>query len=454
MKRFTALFLMLPALWCRAQISPLPATNEVNWIHQAHSFDVGPNLQFYDSIDCYVYCMYPQFTNHLWSWSHSGSNLEEDYEDDEAARTMPFFHSVDTNLVAWDIFMAGDDNGGYTSNQIVQWSTNIMAGPLLVWNPTNAAATNEGITFPTVINLPIGGPPEDSATGGGLAQIARNDAATNLAGVNGLVMVDMWHDMWTNGVESDVTGSRLFGFFPGNHPFPAGYLCMALKTLIALGAETNIGSCVIDFNAATVRSTNHEVISGLQLTGNTLSWTVHYDRMPGAWDVPDGTITNDCRNAFVLMPQLGNAFQWTIQVTNLPAGFYSVAIDGAPVVSLTGAQLTAGWNMFTNYTGPLWNQRKAILAAKRDQEGNNHVTLMNAHTAGDLGVGGNRDLINYYSAATTYPGSFIGTNYTTAMAPVVAGMKALDVLIHNAAQQTNHTCSVTLITPRLAPFHR
>jgi hypothetical protein len=138
----------------------------------------------------------------------------------------------------------------------------------------------------------------------------------------------------------------------------------------------------------------------------------------------------------------------------LPTGNYSVKIDGSNVVTLTSAQLAAGWNMFTVTNGPLWNQRKAVLDAKRDQEGNDHTAFQPTHGAGDPGVGGHFDAINYISASTDYPGTHTGSAFITFMAPFVAGVKALDVSINAAAQQTNHTFSMSLITTRVAPFHR
>jgi hypothetical protein len=287
--------------------------------------------------------------------------------------------------------------------------------------------------------------------GGSSLQFDRNNACTNLAAAEGVVMLDTLHDLLTNGVLNDITGARLFGFFPGNHLYPAGYLCMALKHLIGLGAETNVSSLTFNWAAATA-STNHCTATGISLIGNTLTATVRFDRMPGAWDVGAGT--NGCNDAFTLMPQLANAFLWIVQVTNLPNGNYSVGIDGSNVVMLTSAQLAAGWNMFAVTNGPLWNQRKAVLDAKRDQEGNDHVTRAPTHGAGDPGFGGSFDMINYISATQFYPATDRGSAYISAMASFVAGPRALDVRIHNAAQQTNHTFSMSLITSRAAPFHR
>jgi len=129
-------------------------------------------------------------------------------------------------------------------------------------------------------------------------------------------------------------------FFPGT-TLSCRLFVHGIKTLIALGAETNIGSITFNWADATA-STNHCTASGISLTGNTLTATVHWDRMPGAWDIPDGAITNDCRNAFVVMPELGNAFQWIVQATNLPAGNYNVFVDRILVDTATSSELIAG----------------------------------------------------------------------------------------------------------------
>jgi hypothetical protein len=446
------ILLSFAAGWnAHAALSPFPATNETWITFQAHSFYDDTNRVWGDAIATYGACMYPQYTNHFWNWSRSGTALEGNFETDGPRRLLPFFAAVSPGQVAWNIFMAGDDNGAYTSNEVVQWSTNIMCGPYFVWN--GAALTNEGITFPafTNLNLPIGGPPEDTSSGGGANQIARNNAATNVAGTYGLVQLDVWHLLWNNGWSSDVTGARKLGFFSGNHLYPAGYLCMALQNLIALGAETNIGNCVIDFNAAALRSTNHMVVSSVALTGGTLSWNVHFDRMPGAWDT--GAYPTGCDDAFAVMPYLANSFNWIIQVTNLPAGNYDLAIDANYVLTLTDVQLAGGWNMFPVTNGPLWAQRLAVLNAKRDQEGVDHATRVATHGADSPGVGGNNDLINYNSESTDYPG-IRGTTFITAMSSFVAGMKALDKRIYDAAQQTNHTFTLTRPYSRAVAYHR
>lgn len=174
-----------------------------------------------------------------------------------------------------------------------------------------------------------------------------------------------------------------------------------------------------------------------------------------AWDVPDGHITNDARGAFVAMPQLGNAMNWNLQVTNLPTGTYSVFVDSSNIITLPSAQLASGYNLFTNYNGPWWAQRKAVLAAKRDQEGTDHVTLIdhNAGSGGTLGVG---DLVNYQSdSAQEYDTDGLrGSAYVAAMATDISHMRQYDTNIFLTAQQTNHTLVIAEVLPRYAPAYR
>jgi hypothetical protein len=208
------------------------------------------------------------------------------------------------------------------------------------------------------------------------------------------------------------------------------------------GVDTNVGSFTLDFQNALVAATNHCVVSGVSLSGNALSFTVHFSRMPMAWDVPDGTITNDARNAILVMPELGSAFQWTVQITNLPTGNYSAYVDGAFVDQGTAAQWALGRNWFTNYNGPLWKQRVAVLNAKRDQDGADHVSLLD-HSAGSGGtIPGVGDLVNYEShggvAGEVYPAAYTGTNFINYMAPSVSDLRQYDFKIWQAAQQTNH----------------
>jgi hypothetical protein len=277
-----------------------------------------------------------------------------------------------------------------------------------------------------------------------------------LASDRGAVVIDLWHRLWTNGWSTDVTGERILGFSAGSHPFAPGGLAAAMHQLLGLNVETNVGSLVFNWGAGTA-STNHCTASSVSANANILTATVHFDRMPMAWDSVDGTITNSATGVFLAMPSLANAFNWIIQVTNLPTGNYEIDVDGHFADSCTSAQLAAGRNWATNCvaTNPLWLQRASVLARKREQKGADPVTLAQ-HSAGNSGVLGVGDTINYQSHGSLFydTDGHRGSTYISDMAPSLSELQQYDLAIHNAATQTNHTLTITLATPRLAPFHK
>lgn len=429
------------SIFAVSKCAALTVTNEVNGTFDSSSYDTVPYKLWGHYFATYFYDMYPQYTNHIYSVSRSGASWENQYEVQQEKYCLPLWASS-RKIPSFD-WMLSNDNGAYSSNDVVHWGTNLFNAPPLFWN--GKAITNEGsiASALSVNHFSLGGIPNDSDDGDEGA-VSRNAGATALATKYKTPVVDMWHLLWTNGLAGDITNNRLFGFYGGGHPYPAGHLCMALKTLLALGAETNVGS--ITFNWAIAKAiTNHCVASGLSLNGNTLTATVHFDRMPLSWDVPNGTITNDARGAFIVMPELGNSFHWTIQVTNLPVGTYNISVDGILTDIATDAQLAAGRNWFTNYNGPLWAQRISVLAWKRAQEGCDPVTLL-PHSAGDQGVLGVGDNVNFQSNASEQYDTFgkRGDIYLASIIGQVFQLRQYDDRINAAAQQTNHTFTISL----------
>jgi len=257
--------------------------------------------------------------------------------------------------------------------------------------------------------------------------------ATNFA----TPIVDSWHVLYTNGLLT--VGSD---FYSGGHPQPPGSFAMAMWHWRQLGFETNVGSLTFDFSNGTA-TTNHFTASGITISGLTLTATVRATRMAPSFDVPDGgSRTNDVRNAITEFPALGAFFNWPVSVLNLPAGNWVGSFDGVPVFTNTAAGWATGLNMFTNYCGPFWAQRIAVLDKIRDGYGVDHYTLVATHTAGENGVLNTQDLINYQSLGNQQYDTFgkRGSDYVGAMASCVTnGLYSYDTAKFNAAQQTNHT---------------
>jgi hypothetical protein len=230
-----------------------------------------------------------------------------------------------------------------------------------------------------------------------------------------------------------------------DHPGNDLQLAWALMILRSLGADTNTYTAIIDFNTASVSATNHCTVTGLSRGGNSLAFTFHADRMAPGFYVPDDVITNDCRGAFALMPSLGNQFCEILRITNLPAGNYELGIDGSNIVTLTSAQLAAGYNAFTNYSGPFWAQKKEILGLMCDM-----VDVLRSDASTDAHPGSNILLENYESWARARWPTNNNTSvdfYINQMSDREQELQAEDVLIHAVAQQTNHAFTITPVSP-------
>jgi hypothetical protein len=238
---------------------------------------------------------------------------------------------------------------------------------------------------------------------------------------------------------------------PNNdHPDKALHLCWALTTLLSLGMETNTFTAVIDFESAVVVSTNHCTIGSVSLTGNTLTVSdFHADRMACGFYVPNGTTTNDCRGAFALMPELGNAFYELLRVQNLPSGIYRVAWENGDTFTATSTQLAAGYNLFTNYSNPFFDQKSTLLC---DLSTMRNVLCSDNAT---MAVGSPGVLLDLEESAARglWPVNTGVDNYIAAMRPREAELIAQDVVTHGDAQQVNHTIILTLLQNTPAPFH-
>ena len=260
---------------------------------------------------------------------------------------------------------------------------------------------------------------------------------------DGVPFVDSWSNLVNVVTNAYANGPNLWFNAPFfDHPANELQLVWDLTNLRSLGVNTNTYTAILDFNAATVSSTNHCTVTALSRNGNSLTFTFHADRMAPGFYVPDGTITNDCRGAFALMPSLGNRFCEILRVTNLPPGNYELNIDGSNVVTVSSAQLSAGYNCFTNYSGAIWAQKKEILGLMCDM-----LDVLRSDASTDAHPGENLLMENYESfASTRWPTNNFGVDsYIAQMSDREMELQAQDVMIHAAAQQTNHIFTLTLL---------
>lgn len=450
MKQLYSILLILISLAARASFT---VTNEVNYTIDETSWDTQPYHLSGDYMATYFYCMYPQYTNHIYSVSRSGASWQNQFESQQQKYCLPLWASY--NVDSYDLMMASENGGYNTTNPVIQWGTNLFNAPPLFWDGTSI--TNEGAIVPhTITHLAIGCFPD--STNGVPGNLQLDIGCQMLNAIYGQPPYPLYTNLYTPYWSNDwSSGANNIQFYTGGHPNPAGHLDMALQTLLNLGVETNVGSMVFDWNNSAAY-TNKFALSGFSRVGNVLSTTFKADRMPLAWDVAgdvttDGTITNDARGGIATIPKLGNSFLWMLQVTNLPTATYTVAIDGSNILTCSSAFLAAGWNMFTNYSGPLWAQRVAVLSWKRYQNGCNLVTLNDYSPNVSEAIPGVGRLVEFQSNGNQQydVNGKRGSTYVSAMATFVSNLQQYDVKIQQAAIQTNHTLTISFSQPRYAP---
>ena len=351
------------------------------------------------------------------------------------------------------------ENGSLTSNQMFLAMSNLFLVPGTTTNGT--ANTNEPgwCQNDHVQWIGMGNIPTATSDGGPTVHGAQNDGGTNAGWTFGVRGVDLWHitlNAWTNDWVQNGGANVGWIFKPAPHPGKGGQLNRAFAFIKGITSDFDVSTCTLDWGRAAESATNHCVISSISKSGNTLTFNRLDDRLPFAWDMPDGTITNNCSGAFNLTPGDGNLFHFTLQITNLPVGYYNVFIDGVQVrTNMTASELSNGWNMFTNYCGPYWNQRVEVLGRIRDFEYVNRVTLKPGSAGDGKGVVSLISTVfSRYDTGLRGDGLINDSTVSNKVYQVLVTETNSAAAIHAAAQPTNHTFAVTLVAPRFAPFHR
>lgn len=425
-------------------------TMVTTWSDSFGRADFGQRQNFF--LGSYFISYYPQFFVSFRDHSRSGgSNWEM------LTNRIPRFGVVDAgfnrgktnSLNIW--YVSGNDfNGPHTTGtasnniylifkDILKYPTNTYtraAVPTNDWTQSNAQFLYKSVVIGDVIY-------NNLSTSSHLY----SDGGSNAAFEAGAPFISTWDNMAAVVTANAGTAGTLW--FPNggafDHPNNVFDLIWTLTNLRSLGVPTNTYTCILDFNSALIAQTNNCEVTGLALSGHKLSFTFHADRMAPGFYVPDGFITNDCRGAFNLVPSLGNAFCEILQATNLPVGNYQIRIDGSNVVILSSAQLSTGWNQFTNYSGAFWAQKKEILGQMCDMAA---VSRADANTP----TGNLTGLLLFESGGNTFWDGISGVDNYIAETHMAANETGLitgaDVPMHATAQQTNHTYEIELIVPR------
>ena len=151
------------------------------------------------------------------------------------------------------------------------------------------------------------------------------------------------------------------------HPGPNGQLMMAAALLKRLGAEGFVSSATITAEKPTdVKGCE---ISMVKVTDKMIS----FDRLDECLPFP---IPNDARAVLTMAPEVLALSQYTLKVTGLKTGDYSLAIEGVPYAKFTAKELAEGINLtsigndpMVKTPNPIVAQMQAVLGAVSFKEG-------------------------------------------------------------------------------------
>ena len=418
MKRILFTFLLLVSFHLKAD---LPVTTNAVFARFASSYFTTHRTG--DYIDAAMYMYWWTNNIHCYENSRGGAGIQEANENRMERKALAQWAN---GQQFWGEMWA-DDNGGYNFLQMWQNSSNSFLAPGLMWNGTSY--TNEGgwAGSHTVNWIGIGAIPYTNNWIVGCSEQIRDAGMTNAATLMANKAIEFFTPLcvWSNDTMSGANTLR-FGTPDVTHPGPPANVDMAIVFCTNI-MDTNINTCVLNFNASSVTSTQHCVVSGMSLASGALTFTWKADRHSMAFDIPDGTITNDARGGFLST----NAWHEDIVVANVPNGPCTLVEDGVSIFTTNVVNNTFTVNLYSITNGAVWNQRKEVLGRVRDKRGCDRVTLVDDGSLGEASYNG--------VSQTQWDAGKRGDVLVSSLSASIASLNAKDALIWAAATPTNHT---------------
>jgi len=208
--------------------------------------------------------------------------------------------------------------------------------------------------------------PLDTAEQGPTALTAYNqtlekfsEGVKAIADKNGGLFVDQFHPYLAVLDAARAKGPKYDRITAGDavHPGPPGQALMAASILKGLSFPSLVSSAEIDAANSKVLATMNCKVEGLTTKDGGVSFT----RLDGALPFFPAEAAAILPHA-PLLEELNN---YSLKVTGLAAGKYSVRIGGQPVAELTSEQLATGANIAAGAlaSGPIAEQANAVKAA-------------------------------------------------------------------------------------------
>lgn len=147
--------------------------------------------------------------------------------------------------------------------------------------------------------------------------------------------------------------SALIGRGDAVHPGSAGHTIMAWAILKGLGATPLVSAATLDAQTGRVESARACKVDRVKSENGTLT----FDRLDEALPMP---IDAQADSALSLVPVLRDLNVYDLKITGLPAGQYTVRIDGETVATVAAGELADGWNLARS-AGPVTEQAQNVL---------------------------------------------------------------------------------------------
>ena len=150
------------------------------------------------------------------------------------------------------------------------------------------------------------------------------------------------------------------------HPGPPGQLMMAAALLKALGADGFVSSLTLAADGKVVEAKGCKV-DGLKAEGGRIEFDRLDERLP--FPIPE-----DAQTVTAFYPTILDLSQYTLKVTGLKDGSYSMKINGIASATLTSKELANGVNLTAlspiapATVNPITAQSRAILSAVANKE--------------------------------------------------------------------------------------
>ena len=175
------------------------------------------------------------------------------------------------------------------------------------------------------------------------------------------------------------------------HPDPMAHWVMAQAMLKGWHAPATVSEVTIDGQTGTVTETRNAAVNQLEQSENGLKWTELEGSLP--LPIARSNATQALLEDLTDIEQQLN--QEVLRVTGLPAGRYTLSIDGDAVDTFSPEALAAGINL-ADYATPMFHQAQRVSWLVRDRDEAHYIHLRMRVRNADTGAEEGKDVMQAF----------------------------------------------------------